>query len=468
MTQTVGVDSVGETAQAGGYPAEAEVAAVREDARFQRAVTAYRFWYPTVSVEGIFQGNRDIGIEDGATVGIAATGPRQVGFTLNSDTPYGAAAIDLRGGPVVIELPPGPYIGLVDDRHQRWVLDMGIPGPDGGKGGRHLVLPPGHTGDVPEGYYAARSNTNINLLALRALPVGGDMGKALEALRAVKVYPLDRPGDLMGYTDITERASDNSCLKWEDDLEFWRVLNRVVNEEPVTDEFRPMYGLLTALGIGKGQKFDPDEATARLLERAARAGLDQMRAAAFASDRPDRIAWPDRRWEWVGLVADDPNFETPEGLDLDARDRWFYQAIVASPAMFRRVEGAGSLYWLGHRDADGEYLDGGTDYRLTLPAPVPGKLFWSVTAYDARTRSQVQTDQDQGALRSLVELAGADPAAPVDLYFGPNPPAGAEDRWLKTVPGRGWFAYIRIYGPEAAAFDGTWKPGDLRRVPADR
>ena len=58
-------------------------------------MTAYRFWYPAVSVEGIFKGNRDAGIEDNKAMGIAAAGPRQVGFTLNSDTPYGSATLDL-------------------------------------------------------------------------------------------------------------------------------------------------------------------------------------------------------------------------------------------------------------------------------------------------------------------------------------------------------------------------------------
>jgi hypothetical protein len=52
----------------------------------------------------------------------------------------------------------------------------------------------------------------------------------------------------------------------------------------------------------------------------------------------------------------------------------------------------------------------------------------------------------------------------VDLYFGPTEPAetdGAADRWIQTVPGRGWFCYFRIYGPEAPAFDGSWQPGDF-------
>ena len=91
----------------GGFPAPDAAQKARDDADYQRAVTAYRFWYPTVSAEGIFHGNREQGIKDGEAMPILSAGPRHVGFTLNSDTPYGGGVIDLKEGPYVIELPPG-------------------------------------------------------------------------------------------------------------------------------------------------------------------------------------------------------------------------------------------------------------------------------------------------------------------------------------------------------------------------
>src|SRR5262249_4146864 len=159
-------------------------------------------------------------------------------------------------------------------------------------------------------------------------------------------------------------------------------------------KFLPMYGELAALGIEKGKRFAPDARMKDILERAARTARDQLLVSAFDSARPDRFVWKDRKWEWAGLVPESAQFETKSGIDLEARDRWFAQAIVTSPAMFRRSIGAGSLYWLGHRDAAAAYLDGGKLYKLTVPLPVPGNLFWSVTVYDAATRSEVQTPQD--------------------------------------------------------------------------
>jgi hypothetical protein len=298
------------------------------------------------------------------------------------------------------------------------------------------------------------------------LPTHGDVAGAMNALRSIKIYPLSSAAEpqLLRYVDTTDMTMDATLLRWEDNIQFWQVLHRVISAEPLVPQYLPMYGLLSELGIEKGKPFNPDARMTSILERAAKAGRDQMLVSAFASARPDRLNWPDRRWEWVGLTPGSAQFETPAGIDLESRDRWFAQAIVASPAMFRRTAGAGSLYWLSARDGAGEYLNGGKSYKLTIPQPVPGKLFWSVTVYDATTRSQVQTDQGKAALRSLFELKDAAGTEPVDLYFGPTPPAGNESRWIKTMPGRGWFAYIRIYGPERAAFDQSWKPGDFEPV----
>lgn len=450
----------------GGFPAPDAAQKARDEADYQRAITAYRFWYPTISCEGIFNGNRESGIKDNETIVIMSAGPRQVAFTPNSDTPYGAGCLDVKDGPMVVEMPAGPFIGLANSHHQSWILDMGIPGPDAGKGGKHLILPHDYKGEVPKGYFVGRSPTNKVLIAVRALPIKGDVKGAMDALRTIKVYPLASAADpkLLKFVDITERACDGTCLRWENNIKFWEKLHEITDAEPLVDKFLPMYGQLEALGIAKGKPFAPDARMKGILARAAKDGRDQMLVAAFASAREDRFAWKDRKWEWAGLVPESAQFETKSGIDLEARDRWFAQAIVTSPAMFRRTKGAGSLYWLGHRDSTGAFVDGGKTYKLTVPLPVPAGLFWSVTVYDAATRSEMQAAQDKAALRSLFELKDLGDAKSVDLYFGPKAPAGQEGRWVQTVPGRGWFAYFRIYGPADPAFDGSWKPGDLEEV----
>lgn len=207
-----------------------------------------------------------------------------------------------------------------------------------------------------------------------------------------------------------------------------------------------------------------DERMKGILEQAARSANAQMRVEALADRRGDRVVWPDRQWQWASLRYENGSFDTINYTDTYARDKWFFQAIAASPAMFKRDPTAGSLYWLGLRDKAGEYLNGSKTYKLTVPLPVPARLFWSVTVYDAETRSQVQTDQQKAALRSLFELKEPGDAKSVELFFGPEAPPGQQKRWIKTIPDKGWFVYFRIYGPENAAFDKSWKPGDFELV----
>ncbi len=451
---------------ANGFPTYGGAVQANNDSLLARAVTAYKFFYPTVSMEATFQGNRDAGITDNNSALIMATYPHHLLFTGNSDTPYMGGVVNLaETGPLVIDLPKGLFLGIIDDHNFGWVHDLGLPGPDAGNGGKHLILPPNYNGEVPDGYFAAQSKTNYILIAVRALPMDGDMNAALNSIRTVKVYPLSQaanPPEFKFVDHTNDKSVDVTPLKWEYNLRFWEKLHKVLQEEEPIAEWRTMYGELAALGIEKGKPFAPQNHVREILETAAKTGRDQLLVSGFASARDDVQTWADRRWEWATLIWQNGDFETPGSYDLEARDRWFSQAVGMSPKMVLRTMGAGSLYWLGHRDANGEYLDGAKTYKLSIPQPVPAKLFWSVTVYDPETRSQIATDQDKAALRSLVELRDAKQAEPTDLYFGPELPEGVdENHWVKTIPGKGWFTYLRLYGPTEPAFDQSWKPGDF-------
>ncbi|MFF5284399.1 DUF1254 domain-containing protein [Streptomyces sp. NPDC013171] len=125
------------------------------------------------------RGTRAAGAVDNESAQILVARPLHVGFTLNSDTPYPGSGLDLRkGGPLVIELPAVPLVGLLDDHYHRWLVDLGLPGRNGPRGGKVLLLPAGHEGELPpesEGYEVVRSDT---WQVLRALPLSGDADAA--------------------------------------------------------------------------------------------------------------------------------------------------------------------------------------------------------------------------------------------------------------------------------------------------
>jgi hypothetical protein len=289
--------------------------------------------------------------------------PFQLVFTPNSDTPYAGLPLDLSTGPMVVDVPPGPIMGAANDLNQRWVMDLGLPGPDAGKGA------------IPEGYFAARPTTNRVLVLVRAIPPKGDNEAANALIQTVKVYPLNRPADWVEPSWVRLRRGDFTPLAWETNLQYWQVLHEIIDLEPAYEAYRNEYGELAGLGIVKGRPFAPDARMTAILEKAALMANAQMRVQSFADRRPDREAWPDRQWEWATLRPENGTFDAETYVDLDARAKWFFQAQIESPAMFRRTPGAGSLYWLGTRDASGAYLDGSKSYRLGVPCLCRGSCF---------------------------------------------------------------------------------------------
>jgi hypothetical protein len=452
----------------GGFPTAEATQRFYDEADLNRAIQAYRFFYPNISILGLANGLEAVGARANEAFLFLEGRPTGVLFTPNSDTPYAAIPLDLSAGPMTIELPPGPLIGVFNDLNFRWIMDMGVPGPDAGKGGKHVILPPGYTGQVPDGYYAGQATTNRVFGIVRSMPVGGDEAAALARFPTITVKPLNAPAGWTPptWTNVSDRAFDATPLQWETTLKFWEMLHSIIDSEPPHEPLRAYYGELAALGIVKGRPFAPDARMQDILVHAAETANAQMRVQSLADRRPDRIVWSDRKsWEWVTLRPENGTFDAPTYVDLDARETWFWQATFESPAMFRRKAGGGSVYWFAARDAAGAYLDGGKSYKLSLPEPVPASFFWSVTVYDPNTRSEIQTDQRKAALRSLFELRDQAGGQSVDLFFGPTAPPGREGQWIKTIPGRGWFVYLRLYGPGEAAFDGGWKPGDFEVLP---
>jgi hypothetical protein len=92
------------------------------------------------------------------------------------------------------------------------------------------------------------------------------------------------------------------------------------------------------------------------------------------------------------------------------------------------------------------------------------KTFWSIIPYDPQTPSVLQTDQRDTALSSETGTVNSNADGSVDVYFAPGPPAGKESNWVQTVPGKGWFILLRLYGALEPWFDKTWRPGEIELV----
>ena len=445
-------------------PPPDEVARIRRDALLNRAVEAYKFFYPTVSMLLNFEALEQYGAHRNRGFLIQLTTPDIVTLTQNSDTPYGLAYADASGGPVVLDIPPGPVMGVVDDMNFQFVTNMGLVGEEAGQGAKYLFVPPGYDGEIPQdGYQVRQLKTNMCLVCARVSDP--DPSRGLAFLRQLRMYPLSQSADPEpnNFQDVSDRKlMANPCVV-DGSFEVWEVIKRALDRDVLSSSYYVQYGMLADLGLRKDRPFEPDQEMTAILTEAAERANEQLAVAAFAGAAPERLVWPDRRWEWVAYSEGDDGYYERDFLHLSVRERWFYQATLETSKMFMHKEGAGSIYWLATVDQEGSPLDGGQSYRLTIPAPVPAAQFWSVTLYDLDTRSEINTEQFKPVLTSLRDNLAPDENGNITLYFGPEHP-GAAVPWLQTNPGAQWFTYFRIYGPGASAFDGTWQPSDFQRT----
>jgi len=385
-------------------------------------------------------------------------------LTGNTGTVYASSFLDLgRDGPTVIEVPPGMGPGTIDDAFFRFVIDLGGPGPDKGKGGKYLILPPGYEGDVPDGYFVATSLSYINWVILRGLIVDNKPDVANKTIKeGLKIYPLSQI-DAQPKMEFFSTAGKSFNTIHANDFDFYAELAEVVNREHIGFLDAELRGLFASVGIEKGKPFAPDERMTSILTESAKVANATARAIAFDTRDKNAYLFPDSAWKTAFIggdyrwLKDDGN----GGRNLDARILFFYQATVNTPAMAWEIPGIGSSYALAERDSNWDYLDGGKNYKLTIPANVPAKNFWSIVVYDAQTRSELQTSQPLPSKNSARGGFDTNADGSTDLYFGPKSPTGKERNWIATVEGKSWFTYLRLYGPGETWFDRTWKPSEI-------
>ncbi len=453
-----------------GFPSGNTARAANDATDLRRAIEAYKFFYPTVATEAVFQQFVPHGAVANEVGIVMPQDPEQQFAYANQDTPYILGVFDLRAGPMVVEIPEGLYLGGLDDHNEEWIRDIGLIGSQKGKGEKDLLLPPGYAGDVPVGYDPFYSKTWKVLWFVRYLSMTGSYEEAVSYAQKTKAYPLSEAGMPSSYRviDIAGRPAPLPMLKWEKDMEYWRQLHKVISEEPSQEKYLVMLGMLAQLGIEKGEPFAPDERMEGLLSRAAVIGFDEMRVSFYEHPRGEKIVWEGRQWEYIpvtgALDLSTKEFGTANYRNLLTSDAYFWAGFGTSAAIGVRRTGVGSMYYTTPRDAAGAYLDGGKSYKLTIPGPVPASLFWSVTVYDSETRTIIDSGQGRGAVRSLFEKPQANADGSFDIYFGPKAPPGKENQWVKTIPGKGWFTCVRLYGPQASVFDGSYKLPDIEKI----
>ena len=380
--------------------------------------------------------------------------------TPNASSHYVYFNFNTQHGPVVLEVPAAKGAGLFGSILDAWqvpLTDIGPAGADEGKGGKYLLLPPGYRGAVPAGVIPIRLETLNGYACFRAIPEGSSATDVENALALVKRLRLYRHADLehppeQRFIDMAGKPFDG-IVRF--DTTFYESLARMVDEEPALVRDSAMLTRLKGLGIEKGKVFTPDTAMQTIVSSAARDAQHKFMSRAPNDGKP---FWSDREWRWPNPIGGETGFtfEKDGEIDLEARAIVYFLAC-APPAKL----GKATAYLTSFVCAAGQPLSGEHIYHLHVPADVPARQFWAVTVYDAETAAFIRASP-RVEINSYDRGLQRNPDGSLDLTFGPASEGGGPN-WIPTVAGRKWFTMFRLYGPEPALLDRTWKLPDIAK-----
>jgi len=456
--------SIGSLRLSDGVPDTATASKIYDNVDRSRALQAYLLGFPIVNQAGMRATLRESGpVNQTDVIWENLVDSKTVELTANDNTVYSFIWLDTHNGPLVVEVPP-MVLGLIDDFWYRWVADIGITGPDGGKGGKYLILPPGYKGEVPVGYFVVRPSTYGSWMPFRSFLVHGSPKPGVESVKKhLKIYQLSDAANPPEMKFVNVSGIPSNFVP-PGDYSFWSLLHEVVQEEPSEGSDPTTLGLFASIGIEKGKPFNPDPRMKKILEDAAKIGAVTARTIAYRMRDRNGYYYPNSSWRLPFFGG--YKFEVSPGVaNLDGAIFFYYLATGVTPAMAEKMVGRGSQYPWTPLDANGNPFDGAKTYKLHLPRHIPAKDFWSVIVYDTQTRSMLQTDQRFPSVSSQNQDLQVNADRSVDVYFGPKAPAGKESNWVQTIPGKGWFMILRLYGPLEPWFNKTWRPGEIELQP---
>ena len=465
-----------------GRQTEESTVALMDEMLFQRASQIYLWAMPLINTMGMKTGSEK---KFGAGYNVLPVWKERLNaktqiLTPNSDVLYALSYVDLgKDGPLVIEAAPKLQAILLDFwqrpipgpeiRGHIYMGDIGFFGPDKGKGGKFLLLPPDYNGVVPEGYFTYRAETNNVFIFLRSFYQDPkDLSSAVKTMTSTRIYPLGKEDKAKRMIFPNASVVPANMLPASDSTAFDH-LKQLLDSEPTSLVESDWRGMLSAIGIAKGKPFKPDARTRKILDSAAGTAYQMSRILGrkMVINGLDGRIFPDLHW--VNPMATGNPFNvtwhrpSDGALALDSRTNFFTSYYSWSPGMVSQVPGMGANYWISHYDSKGGPLSGGKNYKITLDPKVPVANFWSMTLYEASNSSGLDNGQPFPSLGSR-DKPEVNADGTIDLYFGAKAPAGKEANWMATVPGRGFFAIMRFYSPTEKTFDGSWKLTDFVEV----
>lgn len=387
-------------------------------------------------------------------------GPRDTFVSINNDTVYSIANVDVGGGPVRLEVPDADGRYYVLQFVDAWTNNFAYVGrrATGTAAGAYLLVGPGWAGAAPDDARVIRCPTAVASIVGR-WAVDGEAD--LPAVRALQQgLTLSPTGPGAGIPKPDPGVPED--LLFFERLRVWRqAFPPAARDRDYQRRFEPL-GLLEP----HSPYTDGGSERATALRAGLAAGREQLESALSAGAGPRQNGWDltyhafDYNLDHFEVgTLDEARWKLPDGPS-----RYLVRALSARGGLWGN-HGYEAAYATVYVDGDGQPLDGAHRYELRFTTTPPVGAFWSVTMYDTPAFYLVENPIDRYSIgdRTPGLRYAADGSLTIVIqHDAPAEPDRAAN-WLPAPAGT-FRPLLRMYSPADAVFDGTFALPPVTRV----
>ena len=370
--------------------------------------------------------------------------------SMNVDTLYSFAWLDLRAGPLVLTVPPfeaDRYLSVELIDLYTYIIGYVSPRTNGYGGGDFVVAGPGWDSEPPAGVTGVFHSPTWYALALyrTQLFAPEEIGRVRAIQGQFQIQPLSKILEMLPPRDpVFASVTPIDVRREPESLQFFAILNAMLAYMPVLNEEVELRGRFREIGIVPGEPFAvPSDEMREALVEGMRLGLRDMYARAESVKSSAEI------------------FGSREQL----RDDYLSRAVGTLLGIY----GNSAEEYLGvgyQTDANGLPFAGNFRYAIKFTADdvPPVGAFWSITAYNT-DKFLIENPLKRYVNNSpLLPSLRRDDDGGFTIYIQhESPGAKREPNWL-PVSRDAFNLAFRTYQPGQAIIDGRWQAPPVVRV----
>lgn len=388
--------------------------------------------------------------------------PKDTFVSLNNDTVYSMAQLDLSVGPVVLEIPATGDRYYVFPAIDAWTNNFSYIGTRsiGNDGGKILYTPPNWVGEIPAGFIQVKAPTTIvSLVGRWACEGPEDLHAVTELQKATKLYPLN--------SEIKGQGIPAPSSDVDSELIFWEKLRLFMSAFPTTGVFKEYEETFRPLGLletGVSPYIEPSKEMKDLLVSAEKENQEMLihylKNGQFEMQNGWQLASHsfDFNFQYFeeGTVATD-NWVMPEENNEQLDAIVLQRALSAMGGLWGNhgYEAAYAIIYVDHKAAP---LDGQYKYHLTFNPEPPNEAFWSLTMYNVPDFFMVENEIARYSIGDRTKDLVYNEDGSLTLTLSSSKPTDPTElaNWL-PAPNEQFRPILRVYLPKEEIFNGDFE-----------